>query len=239
MNTKKFDVISVEDYGVVVDSISDKVGILCYHPFQPYLFHSTETNKKVWSECRTIVATIGKRIEGLPLIELPDMTFDWRNFLLQKAEQNNIMDSCGISQVSLGTAEWACRQLAAQSKGVYSEEDMRNAWSAGCNATASRWGQCVAIAQGLEDPKREGYKSINLAEEKEKYIQSLQKNKLPIAVGLEMEKLFDHDKKGKTHTTDENEAYHGAPFIWQVKITNPETNTIKPVEVYYEKAKMV
>lgn len=73
-------------------------------------------------------------LDGVPLLPpIPEQTFNWREFLLKKAEASEVTDYLGTSYVTLGTAEWACKQVekAASGERKYSEEDLRRAFEAG------------------------------------------------------------------------------------------------------------
>jgi hypothetical protein len=96
-----------------------------------------------------------------------------------------------------------------ETAGGYSEEDMK------------QFG--LFLGQNIKRLKNELIDDI--------FSEYIRDRRKPVAVIVEMEKLFDHDKKGKTHTTDEKEAYHGAAYVWQPKVVD---NRIEILEIQFQ-----
>ena len=165
--TKKFDVIPVEDYGVVVDKESPiragdkywKGGFKIGHAHQD---HRPYPHTEGTLSYPKIIATIGKEIEGLPLIELPEEigkngynngytgVKDRKGVKIYEGdeicvyEDNNPFHKENIGIVTWGKGNYYCKgtwcqyniyawrnsieviksNKTAQSKGVYSEDDM-------------------------------------------------------------------------------------------------------------------
>lgn len=228
--TKKFDVIPIEDYGIVMDKETKmQVGDNYYNVSINELGRALDTTI---SQIRyeeehgiirhKVIATIGKRVrmwhgEELPLIELPDDPLDRRKPVymvknLKGGKEGNLTFNVQLFESLEEAKEW-CKPhphlqiveewiVAAQSKGVFSEEDIQKVLDIAQSACNMPHDNDVLISRNFIEQE----------------LKNLQKNKLPVAVELEVEYL----------DTIAGEDQH------IVIITNSETNTIKPVEVIWD-----
>lgn len=161
-----------------------------------------------------IICSIQKRIEGVPLIELPEMGIHknaypaYEKFLKEgdgKGQYTFIGDQS--AHHSDGFA-WGYT-VAAQQQGRYSKEDMLNCWKAGIMNTAGT-----------------GKDEIPKFRNGEHYLLSLQ-TKRPISVELEyyLPEIYAQHKKLKDLQEDNRE--------YKLIIHNPETNVIIPKSISY------
>jgi hypothetical protein len=186
--TKEFklgnNLIPIEDYYVVVDkeaTIRLNDWIICddrnelYHTVNHFKIIKTllpeGLNDRLWVK---IIATIGKRIGNLPLIEIPDE--DGLKTIGVKAFEalKELNPRGGMKEFVRMAAEFGYK--AAQ-RGIFNEEDMRN-----------------AVTFGIDLHHREDVHTW--ADKTDKYIQSLQKKKVIKAVVLEgswIDKWYDKD----------------------------------------------
>lgn len=219
--TKQFPVLPVEDYYVVVDKDAVlKVGdfriekdgeILKTHP----------SEKGYDPQGCVVIAAIGKRIEGLPLIELYDeaapnnkMAEAIQQTFKQFYQEEELDTTIGEYEVSFlyPDSNKAYQMLrksleeykAAQTKGQYSEEDMRKAWENG------REEADPTIEAKINGVWKKNWKF-------EDFIPTLHPKRIPTSVTLEMMR----------NGAGELERY-------VTRITNTDTNTIIPKEVHYE-----
>lgn len=158
---KTYKVIKIEDYGVVVDGLATEHDE-CYvhHSDKGITLAQEKTDNHGMCSCEKVIATIGKRIDGVPLIELA----------------NDIDDKLRCSCPGYGNGDtvensiyihgWVDGYKANTAK--YSEEDIRRAWELG---------SCYGSAEDNVLP--EAIRAQN------DYLQSLQKQPIPTEIELE------------------------------------------------------
>jgi hypothetical protein len=196
--TKIFNLIPVEDYAVIIYNPPEEQGDWVINI----------ENKKIgqigksWDSLeRKIIATIGKRIEGIPLIELPDDKFQP---IRQAAEAWEKTKDRIDKSVDNKTANiyWMSGYMTAQ-RGTFSEEDIKK-----------------GVATGIQDWQQRKEQTVGgLFSDIMSVILSLQQKKLPIQVELEIELYLPHP--GLSARKE------------RIKTTNPETNTITPINIIY------
>lgn len=244
---KQFDVIPIEDYGVVVDKeakiskgdrFTEKYSVNIVRICQEdSLYNKIADGLYTYDTqfCSKVIATINKRIDDIPLIEL-------------KKTVNQLADEYAIEKTSHGPtvhSKWSLEigfiegYKAAQKK--YSEEDMKKAHFHG-------WFQRERYPPSPDKCGYEGkfpseWGKMDYEEHEdwfaEQFLKSLQP-KLPKSVVLEMEVDADDERNwyvdcpsGK-YWEDEpippskDRLYSNARYL-KVKITNPSTNTIIPI----------
>ena len=160
-------------------------------------------------EFQKITCSIGKRIEGVPLIEEVDEDTEDNEWKLTDLARE-IFHKYPNDVTSYHIAVKAGYDLAkaAQSKGQYSEEDVLKA----CELA----GQRAANANN--------YSEAAMKDEILPFLKSLQPKRIPVSVELEVEIMRSADSFDlSVYSTD------------RLKITNPETNTITPIKIEYEK----
>lgn len=202
----KFKVIPVEDYGIVVNKTAKSRYV--YHPVhsiaegirdiqQEKLFTFEDHVAKNWLP---IIATIGRRIEDIPLIELPDEKQAW---IRQTLRGINAPASDDALKIKLLEGLWE-----AANPNKYSEEELLLNFY-------------VHLYYSNPDPEGSDHeKNRPIIQE---YLKSLQKKSIPTEVELEMEGSIQ--RVGGTR----EEGYAGGQaeeMVYAVKITNKETNII-------------
>lgn len=205
--TKIFKVIPIEDYGVIVDdSIKGEKYTWVYNTKTNRVYKLSPIDILDITSEKVIIAFIGKRLDGVPLIELAteeDTVYTEKQaYTIWKAGQEYWKTS-GASV----TFEKLTEGYKANTN-KYSEEDMTNAHMTG-SISALNW-----KTANIE----EGYNHLNRAEE---YVQSLHKQTIPTEIELEMEIVRhpDEEKLGVRMKYKKEVA----------KIHNKETNTITAV----------
>ncbi len=212
--TKQFEVIPVEDYSVVVDKEAN------LQNKDLYFSDGSITGVGYWNgqaiqnknEEWKVIATINKRIDNIPLIEIYSQSDDTAVGLAKKE---------GV----LGGAPLAYFISGYKAAGGYSEEDIKNEIN---EAFKHGQGNGRMMEAGLERDEQDDYVRSRMIK-----IKSLQ-TKLPNNVILEMERVqtggwwcTDCEKEASLVCQDEHMVrpqYHDI-----LKITDPATNTITPV----------
>lgn len=176
---------------------------------------------------RSLLATVGKRIGDLPLIEIPDTEDNMQEYdrLLNTAAElsegicqpNNHVHDCDC-------AGWVAgyQYKAAQSKGTWSDEEVFNFVK--YLTEVDPFGPYEYV-----DGKPEDLKSLIKSWHKE-YAQK----KVPTAVELEMEESGRVISGGLQPINQIGGKGLQAHISHKIKITNTETNTIIPVNVIYD-----
>jgi hypothetical protein len=233
---KQFPVLPVEDYMVVIDKDAElKTGD--YLPIKyktgEYKLHTVlKENNQGWADYskstghipislangamyahskdyNKVIATIGKRIEGIPLIELPD---EVEQLALYEAGYTSTEAMKGDDDAERTFESFKKGYKAAQSKGQYSEEDIRKA---------------VDVGLSLSTVTDEPFTSKKFKITKESFVQiALNNKRIPTSVTLEMD-----DWRGDGE--DPEIGNHATHLVFP-HIHNPETNTIIPLKVDYE-----
>lgn len=179
------------------------------------------TERFICKDCSKVIASIGKRIEGVPLIEevdeleelISELPIDWMGTGSVKSAE---------AEEKAWTKKWNAYK-AAQSKGQYSEEDMilYSNW-------LTQWLFTNKYRKLIDGAKPYGIGDFISDEELFAKWKSLQPKRIPISVELEMQ----------GYTADYREIFNpnstSKEIIWLVKITSPETNTIIPINIEYE-----
>jgi hypothetical protein len=228
---KEYKVIPVEDYGVVVDEKGTTPnGSWVYNNRLNDVFQIGGSNQPSATDA-LIIATIGRRLEGIPLIEEVDE--DLLSIALKESEnidgtyQSGLVDGFSLGQ-------------AAQSKGVYTEDDIHKAMLFAISTREKAVKGGALTLPSNEDEEKQFKEDFTTRFNKGKsllkeFIASLQKKKLPTSVELEMEEEIvkcphcegygvtidgkcNMCKDGKLHIDD------------KIKIHNRETNTITPIK---------
>lgn len=221
--TKTFAVIKVSDtLSVVIDKEATlKEGDLVFSNHQNNYFEESfyKLEGESWNayyEFKSIarivkiIATIGDTIEGVPRVILPD--------------PDEIEIPCNWEGIASSAYESGYR--AAQSKGVYTEEDVRKAHFHGWSQR-ERYG---IFNSGYENKYPDNWKDLNYEEREEwlcdQLIESLKAPKQIASVELEIEKSCELFFKDCWFEKSNCECEY-------IIITNPEQNTITPVKVNY------
>ncbi len=210
---KQFSVIPVENYYVVVQY--KHMTKHCYY------FYTSICLGNPMGVVGVIVATIGKRIDTLPLIEIADETeelakhhiFPQFDFKWYKEEDVEVQKA--LNDFKEG-------YKAGQSKGTYTEEDMKKCFKSG---HLNGWNIRNVTVGGDWNYGLDGFEELF-----KDYIDSLQKKKVIKAVVLEMV-CFDE----VPYPSDEFNQMWENKQDYKIKITNTETNIITPKEFIYVK----
>ncbi len=221
---KQFDVIPIEDYFVVVDKESEIPQYSWFYASDRNSIHDNRWKtyeegelgdkkdvnylKKDFPFYWLIIATIGKRLEGIPLVE--NVVEEDINSLaiLNSRKSENILKKQNLTpnfQYYRGLTDGFVQGFkAAQSKGIFTEKDMIN---------FARKMKDTPIPEAISN-YHGWYKS---------QLQSLQK-KVIKSIVLEVEHF------GNCY------AIGGGiePIEEKVKISNLETNIIIPIEIIYD-----
>lgn len=160
-----------------------------------------------------IIATIGtKRLEGVPMIIVPN-----QEVIMYYNEATDYAINDGMSDdFEASRRGYEAGYKAAQAKGSFSELDIRRAFGAG---SEQGYIQGLCNAEGSEEEREDMENRYSV----DNFLQSLKKKREIVGVELEMEK--------ETLYTDDGLDYKGE-FI--LKIHNKETNTIIPKTIIYE-----
>lgn len=156
--------------------------------------------------CYEVVATVGKRVEGVPVVILEDKEpFNQAINYAEKTFGNATEDN--HTQFDSAMNGYVAGYKAAQSKGCYTVEDMKKAFQLGLSYEYN-----MERPPSEDDPKR----FINL-------LAFIELKKEPVSVELEIVKeIIDGLCEGDGLEME---------FL---KITNPYDNSITPVSVNYK-----
>jgi len=126
----KLTPIKYQEGWLYVDS-EPIIGDLAYHKFQPYLFKITEANQGIAKDCKKIVAQRNLSLPNIPYVEDVEESIE---SLAHKVMMNYLTDGNpegDFKHSTIGADEnknwWIAGYKAAQSKGGYSEADLRKA----------------------------------------------------------------------------------------------------------------
>lgn len=202
MNTLIFKIIKIEEYGIVFDDSIKVLGDWYYIPFtdsieqmQDIDYGEFNPNKMNWKK---IIFSIGKRLEGVTLIELAD---DIEKLAQEYSilEYPSNMYSVEVGMPHRGTAFRGYIAGYKANTNKYNEEDILKTWIAGKNHPNHKEPQA----------------------EYDKFLKYLKKPVIPTEVELEVEELAR--AIGKKVDGDGFDKEH---ISYLIKITNKETNTI-------------
>ena len=174
--TKIYKPILIEDYGFVVDENSNNNATkgLNYN-FGTKRFENLDYDydkfTSEWKFCKKVIGSIGKRLDGVPLIEL-----------LSKAEQ--LFPKLDVTTEE-DTINIYKREGYEANINKYSEEDMRNAVKLGLSLS-------TMTDEPFTSKKFKTLESITV----EAYLQSLQKQPIPTEVELEIQ-IKSHNTSGQ------------------------------------------
>ena len=211
MITQTFKVMKIKDYGVVIDKIEIKEGdcIINTNTGSIILNWGGHGSMEWWKK---IIGSVGKRLDGITLIELVDeveklacnaLGYDYNNWV-------NIHCKDVSTIIYLEVTKWVKGYKANTNK--YSKEDMGNLWQ--------------FIVNGAKEIMLSGSTSVGSFED---YIKSLKKQVIPTEVELEMEGCSGICNKIAHDYSDEVEVCLSGCEEQEVKITNKKTNTITAV----------
>ena len=196
--TKKFKIIPIKDYGIVVNKkIKPVVGDYYYDedserewPVTKEMIEQLNEHNILYKLKNKIIYSIGKSLDGVPLIELAKpFTSDLSKKYITGKDTIAVDMRIGFD---IGYEA---------NTNKYSEEDMRKCFQSAIEGWYQTKGSYTAKFKGTEND----------------YLQSLKKQVIPTEVELGMENFVE-----KTIN------YHKNIWVnnWQVKITNKKTNTI-------------
>ena len=206
---KTFKVIPVEDYGVVVD---EKGTTPVYNGwvYDSDIRRLTTIVTNSWEEQNPhqfpLIGIIGKRLEGVTLIELADDDI-YIYELANKAMNGGNNLPKGLVEYRSRAVDFAFDKYIEGYKtntNKYSEEEMRNAMVDAFNKTGSR---------------KEFEKYID------NYIERLQKQPIPTEIELEIVEIMEHGKRDAIGVA----TFNTSSSRYKLVIHNKETNTITAV----------
>lgn len=240
---KQFDIIPIEDYGVVVDKeagqcyeigkiafayqfgivskIMENIGGSNRDVILEKMPHNGTLDRR---QLYPVIASINKRIDDIPLIEIHEVEI--------QASKLKIAENAEA---------WIYNQLSESPKEdiEFAAESCTDYWKAGYKAATKKYSEedMVNFATNVFNMYEDGdltikarKKDTNFYNLSKEMIKSLQP-KLPKSVVLEMEEATIGSE---IYINKAIKRVVGGELIYQVKITNPETNTITPKEVKYE-----
>ncbi len=181
-----------------------------------------------------VIASIGKRIEGVPLIELPNEELD----LDAEITKINTPDRYDSINQRYNYSEKDLTNLVkkAQSK-QYSEEDMKNCFLAAREFNSLDGPVDIDIVLNFKGADNSDLQAIWTTPED--YLQSLQ-TKRPISVELEYEESFHVGLTGNPHKEEDGWKMSGAEaacFLYEkLKIHDTVNNVIHPVNITYNES---
>lgn len=174
MNTKKYKGIPIEDYGVVVDDTDYKdgdliisSGLIGIYKNKCLINDETECHLKRKSLAQRIIGSIGKILDGVPLIELADT-------IMPLARKSAVMNNYDVNN---DTYKHGFVMGHKANTNKYSEEELLYKWDIYINSDGD--------SEYQETLKKE----IKI------FLQSLQKQPIPTEVELEMEHNLDTKQK--------------------------------------------
>lgn len=223
-------IIAVEDYFVVVDKDAGILssyttdGVKVYEPSKARDILIKKEVGHLKTKVNKIIATIGKRLEGVPLIELLDNDSELYIHAKEYSEMavQHINDEQTKLQRQAAYLDFIAGYKAAQSKGTYSEEDLKKAFDAGKRGwyqkriTGNDGSYNVGLYHGI-------------VEDYVKSIQPKKKRRIPASITLLTFVEPDRDEYGVVKRSSPNNIICKS----ELYITNPKTNSIIPIEVKY------